>query len=63
MIDFDLWRGDDLEKVDKITVFFYPNDGEYRGNLFIKGQIVGDFVTSDSLELEKAFPQLNFKWD
>ena len=63
MIDFDLWRGDNIESVDKITVFFYPNDSEYRGNLYIRGQIVGDFVASDSLELEKALPQLNFNWD
>lgn len=58
----DMWYKDDLEKVDKIDITFYPNDGEYRGNIYIKGKTVGDYVCNSSIELEKTFSNLDFNW-
>ena len=58
-----MWYGDDNKKTDKIDVIFYPNDGHYRGNIYIGWKIVGDYTCNDSLELEKAFPQLTFDWN
>lgn len=68
MIKIDMWYGDDhrkadKRKADKIDISFYPNDGQYRGSIYINGKIVGDYTCNDSLELEKAFPQLTFNWD
>lgn len=59
----DMWFGNTPEEADKITISFYPNDCEYRGNIYKDGKIIGDYVCSDSLLLEKIFPQLQFKWD
>lgn len=60
MINIDMWYKDSQKEVDKIDITFYPNDGQYRGNIYKQGRIVGDYVCTDSLGLEKAFPQLNF---
>lgn len=63
MINIDMWYGDRAQDVEKIDITFYPNDGEYRGNLYIGGKIVGDYSCTDSVELEKSFPQLQFNWN
>lgn len=63
MINIDMWDGDNHKEADKIDITFYPNDGEYRGNIYKYGKIVGDYTCDDSLELEKVFPQLTFNWD
>ena len=63
MINVDMWYGDDHKKADKIDITFYPNDGEYRGNIYINRKIVGDYTFNDSLELEKSFSQLTFHWE
>lgn len=63
MINIDMWYGDSLEEIDKIDIFFYPNDREYRGNIYRNGAIVGDYSCNDSIELEKKFPNLKFNWD
>lgn len=63
MINIDMWYGDDNKDADKIDIAFYPNDGEYRGNIYKNGKMIGDYVCTDSLELEKAFPQLTLEWD
>jgi len=51
----EIWyRGETIESAD---CFFYPNAGEYRGNLYNKdGQIIGDYVSRDSVEIEERFP-------
>lgn len=37
--------------------YFYPNDGEYRGNVYdINGDVIGDYTSRDSVEIEKRFP-------
>lgn len=63
MIKIDMWYGDDCKKADKIDIVFYPNDGKYRGNIYIGEKIVGDYTCNDSIKLEKNFPQLTFNWN
>ena len=63
MIKIDMWYNDKPTDADKIDVFFYDLDCEYRGNIYKAGEIIGDYVTDNSLELEKAFPQLIFNWN
>lgn len=62
MIKIDMWYGDNHTEVDKIDIAFYPNNGEYRGNVYKDGKIVGDYVCNDSVELEETFNHLNFRW-
>ena len=51
----DLWY--EGETIAAATVTFYPNNCEYRGNLYNKhGRIIGDFTSKDSVEIEKRFP-------
>ena len=63
MINIDMWYGDDHKQADKIDITFYPNDGEYRGNIYKNGKMIGDYVCDDSIELEKSFLQLTFNWN
>lgn len=62
MINIDMWYSDKPEKADKIDIFFYPNPGEYRGNIYKNNKIIGDYVATDSLEIENTFSQLSFNW-
>ena len=52
-----MWYGDDHKKADKIDISFYPNDGEYRGNIYKNGKTIGDYTSNNSVELEKSFSQ------
>lgn len=63
MVNIDMWYGDTKEEADKISVMFYPNGCEYRGNIYKDGKIIGDYTCESSVELEDAFPQLEFNWD
>ena len=63
MIEIDMWYGDNHTEADKINVIFYPNDGEYRGNIYKDEKMIGDYVCNDSIELEKTFSQLHFNWN
>ena len=57
---YDNWgKFDDITKID---ITFYPNDGKYRGNIYVGQKIVGDYTATSSQALEKAFPQLVFNW-
>lgn len=62
MIKIDMWYGDSHTEADKIDVTFYSNDGEYRGNVYKDGKMIGDYVCNDSIELEETFCQLHFNW-
>lgn len=62
MINFDMWYNDGPKEADKIDITFYPNDGEYRGNIYKNGKVIGDYSCNDSVELEKYFSHLYFKW-
>lgn len=59
----DMWYGDKKEEADRIDVFFYPNGGEYRGNIYKNRKAIGDYCCNDSVLLETLFPQLVFNWD
>lgn len=63
MIQIDMWYGDKFTEADKIDITFYPNDGEYRGNIYKNGKAIGDYTCNDSIALEKTFSQLKFSWD
>jgi hypothetical protein len=63
MVKIDMWYGDEVASVTKIRVNFYDCDCKYRGNCYIGGDCVGDFVADDSVELERAFPQFDFNWN
>lgn len=63
MVKIDMWYGDAKEEADGISVTFYPNSGEYRGNIYKDGKMIGDYTCKSSVELEDAFPQLEFNWD
>lgn len=54
----DWWYGNQRNKVNSLDVYFYPESGQYRGNLYIDGKAVADFVTNDSTEIEKSFYKL-----
>lgn len=60
-VSIDMWYGDNYEEADKIDIFFYPGDG-YRGNIYKDGKAIGDYAVSDSVLLEKLFPQLTLNW-
>ena len=62
MINIDMWYGNKSEEADRIDVIFYPNNCEYRGNIYKDGKYIGDYICTDSIELEKRFPQLEFNW-
>lgn len=61
-INVDMWYNNTLDEVDKIDVVFYPNDGEYRGNIYKNGKMIGDYTCNDSVLLENVFSQLVFNW-
>lgn len=63
MIKIDMWYNDKPTDADKIDVFFYDLDCKHRGNIYKAGRIIGDYVCTDSTELEKVFPQLVFNWN
>lgn len=63
MIKIDMWYGNNQKEADEVSVSFYPNDGEYRGNIYKDGKIIGDYTCNDSIELEKSFSQLTFNWN
>lgn len=63
MIKIDMWYGNKPTEADKVDVTFYPNEGEYRGNIYKDGKIIGDYACNDSIELEKDFEQLHFNWN
>ncbi len=56
MPKFDFWYGDTIEDVNGASAVFYPNEGVYRGNLYKDEKIVGDYVATDSVAIEKLFP-------
>lgn len=57
----DYWYKNRDKKIAKVDVFFYPNEGVYRGNIYdVTGKIIGDYSTKDSVELQERFPFVNF---
>ena len=62
MLNIDMWYNNAVEEADKITVTFSDIDAMYRGSIYQDNKIIGDYSCNDSVELEKAFPQLQFNW-
>lgn len=60
MINIDMWYGNKIEEVTKIDISFYGDSGEYRGNIYINDDIVGDYSTKEYKALENTFKQLVF---
>lgn len=58
----DMWHGDSFASADKISICFYPNDSEYRGNIYKNGKAIGDYTAKSSNEIEKRFNWLHFNW-
>lgn len=63
MTTIDFWYGNTIADVDRISIAFSDVDCVYRGNLYSHGRIIGDYTSSNSVELEKRFPQLKFRWE
>jgi len=61
-MSIDMWYGDRPEDADGLSVMFYPNGCEYRGNLYKGFRPIGDFATSISTEIAQAFPHLPVDW-
>lgn len=55
MINIDLWNDHTMDEVIGVTYTFYPNGGEYRGNILKGAEIIGDYTADSSAEIEKAF--------
>ena len=58
MLRIDRWYPFRLYDVDRVDVFFYPEAGQYRGNLYINGQAVGDYYSDNSVEVEQKFQHI-----
>lgn len=58
----DMWYGDNYKECDKIDISFYPNSGEYRGNIYKNKKCIGDYSLKSSTEIEKKFNHLTFSW-
>lgn len=56
----DMWYGDSPRDADRVTILFYPNSGEYRGNIYKNGRIIGDYSAPTAQKIEKMFPHLHF---
>ena len=58
MLKIDYWYKDGRENpAVYATATFYPNDGIWRGNVYdANGNIIGDYVSDNSVEIEKRFP-------
>ena len=63
MLNVDMWYGDNYMDCDEISITFYPNDCEYRGNIYKDNKCIGDYVCDNSIELRKTFSNLHFNWD
>lgn len=58
----DMWYGDKKGDADRISISFNDLNCTYSGNIYKNGRIIGDYSCSDSMQLEKLFPQLVFNW-
>lgn len=63
MLNVDMWYGDNYMDCDEISITFYPNDCEYRGNIYKDNKCIGDYVCDNSIELRKTFSNLHFNWN
>ena len=52
----DFWYGDKEEDITGADATFYPNNREYRGNIYKGSNIIGDYTAEDSAEIENRLP-------
>ena len=53
----DMWNDHKRREVKHISIYFYPNNGYYSGNLYDEEYfIIGDYTTKDSTEIKRYFP-------
>ena len=53
----DFWYGNTKNDIAFADCFFYPNNGHYAGNIYnSKGEIIGDYTSDNSVEIEEHFP-------
>lgn len=57
----DMWYGNDTKDATRIDCWFNDLDCSYRGNIWIDSEIVGDYYTEDSTEIERTFPFFSFR--
>jgi hypothetical protein len=62
MLNIDMWYENPVTDADRVDCFFYPMAGVYRGNFYKNGKYIGDYVATDSVELEKRLRALGFDW-
>lgn len=51
----DFWYDNKLEEVEWIDCYFSGLDCRYRGNMYIGKKAIGDYSTTDSIEIENTF--------
>ena len=57
MIKYDFWYNDTIEDIARINCFFNDATATYTGWIYNKdNKMIGDYTTTDSVELEKTFP-------
>lgn len=59
----DMYYGNKPEEADKITIFFSDSRCCYWGHIYKNKEIIGDYNTPNSLEIESNFPQFTINWD
>lgn len=57
----DLWYGNKPDEVDYLDIFWNDLNGGYSGNLYKGGKMIGDYTSDDLSDIEKAFPQLEYR--
>ena len=61
MLSIDFWYNNTKEDITGASCSFYPNDGEYRGNIYNGNKMIGDYFSDDSVEIEKYFRKIGFE--
>ena len=58
MIKIDMWYGDEKEQCTRLDIYFNDLGCFYTGNIYIFGEIVGDYYADSIQEITEAFPHL-----
>ena len=58
MLNIDYWCKNGRENSAVFAdATFYPNNGIWRGNVYdANGNMIGDYISDDSVEIENRFP-------
>lgn len=58
MIKIDMWYEDKKEQATRLDIYFNNLGCFYTGNIYIFGEIVGDYYADSIQEIKEAFPHL-----